>query len=74
MKDYIFGFSALQGNYHFYKPMTPEWKDMMRDYFYGLFYPNFSEQGIEKYKEYLDNRIEGLKDWLIEQDPDCFKE
>ena len=29
---------------------------------------------IEKYKEYLDDRIKGLKDWLIEQDPACFKE
>lgn len=65
LKDYIFGFSC---------PLSPEWKDMMRDYFYGLFYLNFSEQGIEKYKEYLDDRIKGLKDWLIEQDPDCFKE
>ena len=74
LKDYIFGFSLLPENYHFYKPMTPEWKDMMRDYFYGLFYLNFSEQGIEKYKEYLDDRIKGLKDWLIEQDPNCFKE
>lgn len=65
LKDYIFGFS---------RPLSPEWKDMMRDYFYGLFYLNFSEQGIEKYKEYLDDRIKGLKDWLIEQDPACFKE
>ena len=65
LKDYIFGFS---------RPLSPEWKDMMRDYFYGLFYLNFSEQGIEKYKEYLDDRIKGLKDWLIEQDPNCFKE
>ena len=53
LKDYIFGFS---------RPLSPEWKDMMRDYFYGLFYLNFSEQGIEKYKEYLDDRIKGLKD------------
>lgn len=74
LKDYIFGFSFLPENYHFYKSMTPEWKDMMRDYFYGLFYLNFSEQGVEKYKEYLDDRIKGLKDWLIEQDPACFKE
>ena len=29
---------------------------------------------IEKYKEYLDDRIKGLKDWLIEQDPNWFKE
>ena len=65
LKDYIFGFS---------RPLSPEWKDMMRDYFYGLFYLNFSEQGIEKYKEYLDDRIKELKDWLIEQDPNCFKE
>ena len=65
LKDYIFGFS---------RPLSPERKDMMRDYFYGLFYLNFSEQGIEKYKEYLDDRIKGLKDWLIEQDPACFKE
>ena len=65
LKDYIFGFS---------RPLSPEWKDMMRDYCYGVFYLNFSEQGIEKYKEYLDDRIEGLKDWLIEQDPACFKE
>lgn len=65
LKDYIFGFS---------RPLSPKWKDMMRDYLYGVFYLNFSEQGIEKYKEYLDDRIKGLKDWLIEQDPACFKE
>lgn len=65
LKDYIFGFSH---------PLSPEWKDITRDYFYGLFYLNFSEQGVEKYKEYLDDRIKGLKDWLIEQDPACFKE
>ena len=65
LKDYIFGFS---------RPLSSEWKDMMRDYLYGVFYLNFSERGIEKYKEYLDDRIKGLKDWLIEQDPNCFKE
>lgn len=65
LKDYIFGFS---------RPLSPERKEMMRDYLYGVFYLNFSEQGIEKYKEYLDDRIKGLKDWLIEQDPNCFKE
>lgn len=65
LKDYIFGFS---------RPLSSEWKDMMRDYLYGVFYLNFSERGIEKYKEYLDDRIKGLKDWLIEQDPACFKE
>ena len=65
LKDYIFGFS---------RPLSPEWKEMMGDYLYGIFYLNFSEQGIEKYKEYLDDRIKGLKDWLIEQDPNCFKE
>lgn len=65
LKDYIFGFS---------RPLSPEWKEMMRDYCYGVFYLNFSEQGIEQYKEYLDDRIEGLKDWLIEQAPACFKE
>lgn len=65
LKDYIFGFS---------RPLSPEWKEMMRDYLYGVFYLNFSERGIEQYKEYLDDRIKGLKDWLIEQDPACFKE
>lgn len=65
LKDYIFGFS---------RPLSPEWKEMMRDYLYGVFYLNFSDRGIEQYKEYLDDRIKGLKDWLIEQDPNCFKE
>ena len=65
LKDYIFGFS---------RPLSPEWKEMMGDYLYGVFYLNFSERGIEKYKEYLDDRIKRLKDWLIEQDPACFKE
>ena len=40
----------------------------------NLIFDNKYSDIIQKYKEYLDNRIEGLKDWLIEQDPDCFKE
>ena len=38
LKDYIFGFSLLPDDYHLYKPMTHEWKDLMREHFYNIYF------------------------------------
>lgn len=38
LKDYIFGFSNLPENYYSCKPMTREWKDIMREHFYNIYF------------------------------------
>ena len=38
LKDYIFGFSLLPEGYNLYKPMTQEWKDLMREHFYNIYF------------------------------------
>lgn len=38
IKDYIFGFSNLPENYYSCKPMTREWKEMMREHFYNIYF------------------------------------
>lgn len=40
LKDYIFGFSNLPNDYGLYKPMTQEWKDLMREHFYDIYFSN----------------------------------
>ena len=38
LKDYTFGFSLLPDDYNLYKSMTHEWKEMMREHFYNIYF------------------------------------